>query len=193
MWSKLSTLQRGKSKETHAMFSWLHTPHHHHHFPLTLKAEASGPLTDVVQNMPKGRAGGVDAISSGMSHHVTIVTYSFSSNLVTWNSQSCLVPPGWLSLLSSVLIICSKFWIPESLQITSCSDLDPLQSTSSWNYSLFQPFSSRLEKGFRAIFRLLYLHKCTAQAWKKLERQKGLPEKTTKRETRFCTFTYRLC
>ena len=105
-------------------------PHHHHHFPLTLKAEASGPLTNVVQNMPKGRARGVDAISSGMSHHVTIVAYSFSSNLGTWNSQPCLVPPGWLSLLSSVLIICSKFWIPESLQITSCSDLDPLQSTS---------------------------------------------------------------
>ena len=56
---------------------------HHHHFPLTLKAEASGPLTNVVQNMPKGRARGVDAISSGMSHHVTIVAYSFSSNLGT--------------------------------------------------------------------------------------------------------------
>ena len=59
----------------------------------------------------------------------------------TFNSQPCLIPLEWVSLLSPTLIFCSNFWIPESLQITSYPDLNPLQSLSYWNHILFQPFS----------------------------------------------------
>lgn len=54
--------------------------------------------------------------------YITVVADSFDSNFGTLNSQASLIPPRWVSLLSSVLII---FFNSESLNLLKLQLLRP--------------------------------------------------------------------